>query len=157
MLNHHAGLSPLYNGAQTIAFPFANGHPRLCGGTLMTMSAAVDGGDILAHVLPEIRSGDTPGAIFARTVRGGIGAYAELLRHLDAGGRLSGAPQPPPLFYVRASDWTLSHGHRVRRLVAADAGADAARPARVARYWDSEDRDAARARVRETLAPLVGL
>jgi methionyl-tRNA formyltransferase len=157
MLNFHSGVSPLYNGASTVAFAFANGHLRLCGGTLMTMSPEVDGGDILAHVLPEIGPGDTPGTLFARTVAGGIDAYLGVLRHLAAGGKPTGAPQDGPLFYVRSSDWTVLHGHRVRRLVASDAGAAGARERRIASYWDAASPAEAAARVRATLAPLVGL
>jgi folate-dependent phosphoribosylglycinamide formyltransferase PurN len=157
MLNFHSGVSPLYNGASTVAFAFANGHLRLCGGTLMTMSPAVDGGDILAHVLPEIEPGDTPGTLFARTVAGGIDAYLTVLRHLAIGGKLTGAPQDGPLFYVRSSDWTVLHGQRVRRLVEDDAAAASARERRIASYWDAASPAEAAARVRETLAPLVGL
>jgi methionyl-tRNA formyltransferase len=157
MLNWHSGVSPLYNGTSTIAFAFANGHLRLCGGTLMRMSAAVDGGDVLAHALPAIEPGDTPGSLFARTVTAAIDAYLAVLRHLAAGGTVTGAPQGEPLFYLRASDWTVAHGHRVRRLVARDAAADAARAGRTETYWDAPDAAAAAARVREVLAPEVGL
>jgi folate-dependent phosphoribosylglycinamide formyltransferase PurN len=157
MLNFHSGVSPLYNGASTVAFAYANGHLRLCGGTLMTMSPAVDGGDILAHVLPAIAPGDTPGTLFARTVAGGIEAYLAALCHLAAGGALTGAPQDGPLFYVRSSDWTVLHGHRVRRLVADDAAAGSVRERKIAPYWDAATRAEAAARVRATLAPLVGL
>ena len=66
-------------------------------------------------------------------------------------------PQPPPLFYLRASDWTAVHGHRVRRLVARDAAADAVRDGRIASYWDAGGRDEAARRLRDTLAPFVGL
>lgn len=157
MLNWHSGVSPLYNGASTIAFAFANGHLRLCGGTLMRMSAAVDGGDVLAHALPAIEPGDTPGSLFARTVAAGIEAYLAVLDHLTAGGTATGAPQGEPLFYLRSSDWTVAHGHRVRRLVARDAAAGAARAGRLETYWDAPDAAAATARVREVLAPEVGL
>lgn len=157
MLNFHSGVSPLYNGASTVAFAFANGHLRLCGGTLMTMSPEVDGGDILAHVLPAIEPGDTPGALFARTVAGGIDAYLGVLRHVAGGAEPTGAPQDGALFYVRSSDWTALHGHRVRRLVAEDAATARARGPRIVAYWDAADPAEAAARVRETLAPLVGL
>jgi folate-dependent phosphoribosylglycinamide formyltransferase PurN len=157
MLNFHSGVSPIYNGADTIAQAFANGHLALCGGTLMTMSPTVDGGDVLGHVLPAIASGDTPGRLFARTAAGAIDAYLAALDHLDGGRSLAGVPQPPPLFYLRASDWTAVHGHRVRRLVARDAAADAVRDGRIASYWDAGDRDEAARRLRDTLAPLVGL
>src|SRR5262249_3036592 len=70
MINFHSGVSPLYNGASAIMFAFPNGHFRLCGGTLVTMSPIVDGGDILAHYLPAIEAGDTPATLFMKTVRG---------------------------------------------------------------------------------------
>ena len=60
MLNFHSGVSPLYNGSATILFAFANGHVHLCGGTLMTMSPVVDGGDVLAHFLPAIEAETHP-------------------------------------------------------------------------------------------------
>jgi folate-dependent phosphoribosylglycinamide formyltransferase PurN len=157
MLNFHSGVSPLYNGADTIAQAFANGHLALCGGTLMTMSPTVDGGDMLAHVLPAIEAGDTPGRLFARTVAGAIDAYLAVLAHLADGGQLSGVRQPPPLFYLRASDWTAVQGHRVRRLVAEDAAARRTREQRIVPYWDAADADEAARRLRDTLAPLVGL
>ena len=31
MLNYHTGISPLYNGTNTIWWAYANGHPHLCG------------------------------------------------------------------------------------------------------------------------------
>ena len=157
MLNFHSGLSPLYNGAATVAQAFANGHLRLCGGTLMTMSPTVDGGDVLAHVLPAIEPGDTPGRLFARTAAGAVEAYRGVLAHLAAGGEPAGVPQPPPLFYLRASDWTAVQGQRTRRLVARDAAAGQVRPGRIVSYWDAADRDEAARRLREALAPLVGL
>jgi folate-dependent phosphoribosylglycinamide formyltransferase PurN len=157
MLNFHSGVSPLYNGAETLAQAYANGHLALCGGTLMTMSATVDGGDVLGHVLPAIEPGDTPGRLFARNAAGAIEAYLAVLDHIAGGGTLVGVPQPPPFFYLRASDWTAVQGHRVRRLVARDAAAGAVREGRIAAYWDAEDRDEAARRLRDTLAPLVGL
>ena len=42
ILNFHSGISPIYNGSSTIGFAFANGHPHLCGGTLMKMNAAIE-------------------------------------------------------------------------------------------------------------------
>jgi folate-dependent phosphoribosylglycinamide formyltransferase PurN len=157
MLNFHSGVSPLYNGASTVAQAFANGHLQLCGGTLMTMSPLVDGGDVLGHVLPAIEPGDTPGKLFARTVAGAIEAYVAVLEHRAAGGELKGVPQPAPLFYVRSSDWTALQGQRVKRLVRQDAARRFARDGRIAQYWDALTRDEAAARLRETLAPLVGL
>ena len=157
MLNFHSGVSPIYNGAETIGQAFANGHIPLCGGTLMTMSPTVDGGDVLAHVLPAIRSGDTPGSLFARTAAGAIEAYLVALHHLEGGGRLSGIKQPKPLFYVRASDWTAVQGQRVRRLVEQDAAAVNAREQRIVSYWEARDADEAARLLRSTLAPLVGL
>jgi folate-dependent phosphoribosylglycinamide formyltransferase PurN len=156
MLNFHSGISPIWNGASTIAFAYAHGTPALCGGTLMTMDPAVDGGDLLAHYLPAVEPGDTPGSLFAKTVRGATEAYLAALAHLAAGGRLAGVPQPPPVFYTRSSDWTVWHGQRVRRTAGRLAPAHV-REARLATYWDAGSPEEARRRVQATIAGLLAL
>ncbi|PKF50407.1 hypothetical protein AT251_11915 [Enterovibrio nigricans] len=69
VLNYHSGISPVYNGSDSHMFAFANGHPHLSGGTLMVMNPKIDGGDILAHYLPEIEDGDWPGRLFTKLIR----------------------------------------------------------------------------------------
>jgi len=157
IFNFHSGVSPLYNGASTILFAFANGHPHLCGGTLMTMSTTVDGGDILGHYLPSIEPSDTPATLFAKTVAGAAEIYLDFLRDLESSGAFSGCPQPPPLFYYRAADWTVYHSVRVAHHLEAGTAGRHVRPAATIGYWDSEGREAACGRIRETVTGLLGL
>jgi len=157
IFNFHSGISPLYNGASTILFAFANGHPHLCGGTLMTMSTTVDGGDILGHYLPSIEPSDTPATLFTKTVGGAAEIYLDFLRHLEATGAFSGCPQPPPLFYYRAADWTVYQSVRVAQHLEAGTAGRHVRPAATSGYWDSDSREAACGRIRETITGLLGL
>jgi hypothetical protein len=157
MVNFHSGVSPVYNGTATIAFAFANGHVHLCGGTLMVMSAVVDGGDILAHYLPAVECGDDPGSLFAKTVGGAAEVAAGFLSHLDRGEGFARCPQTPPLFYTRGSDWTIHHGQLVRRLLENGIPPEHLRDERVERYWDAADDGEAQARVRATLDELLRL
>jgi folate-dependent phosphoribosylglycinamide formyltransferase PurN len=144
MLNFHAGLSPFYNGADSIDFAFANGHPHLCGGTAMVMSEVVDGGDILAHVLPEIQRVDTPATLAAKTVREAPSVFAQILSHLEGGGSLTALPQPPPLFYTRGFEWTVVHDGAVRRHIEDGTVGRHVRPARVIEYWREPSEEDAR-------------
>jgi methionyl-tRNA formyltransferase len=157
MINFHSGISPLYNGASTVMFAFANGHVQLCGGTLMTMSAIVDGGDILAHYLPSIEPDDDPAELFMKTVRGAAETTSAFLSYLDEGRRYTGASQTPPLFYYTGSDWTIHHARLVRRHLERRTAAKNVRPERTIRYWDAGTTEDAGARVRATIADLLAV
>lgn len=157
MLNFHSGLSPLYNGASAIDFAFANGHPHLCGGTLMVMSPAVDGGDILAHVLPAIEETDTPGTLFAKCVAGCVSAFDQFLEAHAAGEPFAKAPQPPPLFYFRGRDWTAYHALQVARNVELLTARRFVRAEELVEYWRAPDDGEAARRVTETVLRLLKL
>jgi hypothetical protein len=157
MVNFHSGISPLYNGTSTIAFAFANGHPHLCGGTLMLMSTAVDCGDILAHYLPSVTRDDDPASLFAKTVKGAAVATDAFVSHLETGAEWVSTRQPPPLFYYRGADWTIYHGQRVRRALSGGVPDALLRDERLAPYWDAADQQEARRRVNETLTGLLAL
>jgi methionyl-tRNA formyltransferase len=158
MLNFHSGVSPLYNGTSTIAFAFANGHPHLCGGTLMVMNTAVDGGDLLGHYLPSVERDDDPATLFAKTVHGAAEIALRFLDHLQEAGSFVRCPQPRALFSYRGSDWTVDQGQRVRRLLAAGIPEELLRAEpRIEPYWDAEDAAAAAARARAVLAGLLPL
>lgn len=157
IFNFHSGVSPLYNGASTILFAFANGQPHLCGGTLMTMSTTVDGGDILGHYLPAIEPSDTPATLFTKTVAGAAEIYLAFLRDLETTGASSGCPQPPPLFYYRAADWTVYQSVRVSHHLEAGTAGRHVRPAATIGYWGTESRETACGRIRETITGLLGL
>src|SRR5437588_616076 len=157
MINFHSGVSPLYNGASTIMFAFANGHFRLCGGTLMTMSPTVDGGAILAHYLPAIEAEDTPVSLFMKTVRGAAEAADRFLAHFERTGTFTRCPQPPPLFYYTSGDWTIHYTCQLRRHLERGGAAGAVRPAEFVEYYASASDKEACAHVRETIERLLGL
>lgn len=156
MINFHSGVSPVYNGASTILFAFANGHFRLCGGTLMTMSPTVDGGDILAHYLPAIEPEDTPATLFMKTVSGAAETADRFLRHLKSTGTFARCPQPSPLFYYASRDWTVHYSRQVRRHLESGSAAKAVRPAELVEYYSSASDREACAQVRETIERLLG-
>lgn len=139
ILNFHSGVSPIYNGTASINFAFANGHPHLCGGTLMTMNTIVDGGSILGHFLPQIESGDTPASLFMKTVAGATIVYDRILEHLACHATFSSVPQPSPLFYYRGLNWTLYQSLITRRHVSQDIASKHVRPEEVAEYWKESD------------------
>jgi methionyl-tRNA formyltransferase len=157
MINFHSGVSPFYNGASAIMFAFANGHFRLCGGTLMTMSSTVDGGDILAHYLPAIEADDTPVTLFMKTVRGAAETTDRFLAHVEPTRTFARCPQPSPLFYYTSGDWTIQYACKLRRHLQRGSAAAAARPAEFVEYYASAGDNEARARVRETIDRLMGL
>jgi len=135
-LNFHSGLSPIYNGASSIHFAFANGHPHLCGGTLMKMTSSVDGGSILGHYLPEILSGDTPDVLLKRTQIGAAIIYKRLLlSKIEPFGNLPGISQPPPLFYTRAFDLGWYQRAMIQMNVINDMPAKHQRKESIVAYW----------------------
>jgi methionyl-tRNA formyltransferase len=145
-LNYHSGISPLYNGTQSAAFAFANGHPHLCGGTLMQMSSVVDGGGILSHYLPELITSDTPFSLFNKTAAGAINAYSSILRHIqDSGVPTTFIEQRRALFYTRGTDWTYYHAVRTKHLLKLGVPQRLARSERLIEYW--KERDQAKARM----------
>ena len=144
MLNFHSGVSPIYNGAASIQFAFANGHPHLCGGTLMRMEANVDGGAVLAHYLPELRSGDTPESLFYKTVCGSATLYTRVLKGLESDGmKLQHIAQSSPLFYTRASDFGCHHLALIKKHIRSDLSARYARNATAVEYWREATQNAA--------------
>lgn len=154
-LNFHTGVSPLYNGASSIYWTFVNGQPHVTGGTLMLMSEAVDGGAMLAHYLPAVEAGDTPGRQLCKTIRGGVDLYAKFLDHLSAERPFVTVPQGRPFHYTVSADWSVHQNLVIERRVARDDCARFARPERVHIYWDKEDAAAARRAVEATLLRLV--
>ena len=157
MINFHAGISPLYNGAGTIDFAFANGHPHLCGGTLMIMNTVVDGGDILAHYLPSIDAEDTPATLKMKTIGGGIQLFESFLNLVAEGGRYVKCSQTRPLFYYRGRDWTLYHGQRVRHHLSRRTAALHLRQSESHEYFRLRSDDEARVAVSGVLSSLLGL
>jgi folate-dependent phosphoribosylglycinamide formyltransferase PurN len=155
-LNFHSGISPIYNGAASIFNAFANGHPHLCGGTLMIMSGEIDGGRILGHYLPEVRSCDGARVLFNRTVRGACEMYGRILRHLSAPTtQLVSIAQPGPLFYTRSVDYGIFQDALIARRVRDDIAAQFARPARIVEYWREDSTEAGLRLYERTMGALI--
>jgi methionyl-tRNA formyltransferase len=157
MLNFHTGVSPLYNGASTILFAFANGHPHLCGGTLMTMSPIVDGGDILAHFLPSVEMDDTPATLFLKSTLGAGVLFSAVLSHVEKTGGYTALPQMPPLFYFRSGDWTVYQSLRVSSLLRKGIPKRYLREAQAIEYFSQPNERAARHLFTSQLLELLGV
>jgi hypothetical protein len=157
MLNFHTGISPLYNGASTILFAFANGHPHLCGGTLMTMNPAVDGGDILAHVLPSIEKDDDPATLFFKSTIGAANLFRRALSHVEKTGKYTALPQSPPLFYFRSSDWTVYQSLRISSLLKKGIPGRYLRAEEQIEYYCQPTKEAARHLFVSKILGLLGL
>jgi folate-dependent phosphoribosylglycinamide formyltransferase PurN len=156
MLNFHSGISPIYNGAASTHFAFANGHPHLCGGTLMVMGAGVDNGSILGHYFPAIEPGDTPEILFQKTADGAVGMYDRLLCGLRQEPRqLISIPQPRPLFYTRGIELGWYHDAMIARHQRRNLIARFSRPEKVVEYWQAPDRSTALQIYRETIDALL--
>ena len=154
--NYHSGISPIYNGASSIEFAFANGHPQLCGGTLMTMSPVVDGGRILGHYLPAVEPGDSPASLFDKTVAGAPLMVARLLQRIAQGTpHLTSLSQPPPLFFTRAIQLGCYQTAMIDYHLRRDLAARHQRPERIVEYWKAADEACASALMTATLDGLV--
>jgi methionyl-tRNA formyltransferase len=156
MINYHSGISPLYNGASSAMFAFANGHVHLCGGTLMRMSTVVDGGEILAHYLPEVEADDDPASLFMKIVRGAAMVGSSFVEALGARGTFTSVPQPPPLFYYTNEAWTVYQTQQVRLHLRRGTAARYVRPERTIPYWSGSPVES-RESMLQTIEELLGL
>ena len=86
IINIHLGLSPYYRGAGTNFWPLVNGEPEYCGATIHFLDAGVDTGPIIAHVRPEIVSGDGPHDIGNKTIVAAAHALADAALAFDGAG-----------------------------------------------------------------------
>ncbi len=151
-INYHTGISPAYNGTSSMYFAFANGHFGLCGATLMRLSRRIDGGDILAHFLPQIEAGDNPGRLFVKCLYGGVRACASYIEHCRSSDSTENAvPQDPPMRYYRGIDWRVSHAWSIYDHLQAGRLAGYQRPEELRQYWALEPSEDVR-QVRANLA-----
>lgn len=85
MLNLHGGLSPHYRGADCTFWALYNGEPDQVGCTLHFINPGIDTGDLIAHVSPAVKDGDTEFELFWRAVKDSAEVYAEILDRLERG------------------------------------------------------------------------
>ena len=155
-LNYHTGISPIYNGAGTIFWTFANKHVHLAGGTLMVMNEVVDGGHILAHYLCPIEADDDPGTLFMKAIVGGAKLYDRFLQHLSRGGQYVRIPQTRPFFYYRGFEWTICQTLSVQRNIDRGLCRRFERSEDVIEYWRLETEETAQRALKDNVAKWVG-
>jgi hypothetical protein len=144
VLNYHTGLAPLYAGAASPFFAFANGHISLCGGTLMKLAGRIDGGDVLSHALPAIEDSDDPATLFVKSALEGANLVGELCLGWEREGfEPTVVSQPAPFLYYRSHDWRLGHVASVARLLRRGAIVRARRSAVCFHYWKLPPAEAA--------------
>jgi methionyl-tRNA formyltransferase len=155
VLNYHTGVSPIYNGASTVFWTFANKHIHLSGGTLMVMNKIVDGGDILAHYLCPIEPDDDPGTLLMKAVMGGTRTYDNFLQHLSRGGHYVQVPQTGSFFNYRSAEWMVCHDVATQRNIDRGLCRQFTRAEELIEYWRLGSVLAGRQALRENIARWV--
>ena len=87
-LNLHLGLSPWYRGSATLFWPFYFLQPQFAGATIHQIIPAPDGGQIVHHVVPELKRGLGLHDVAAEVVVRSREAMVKLLLVLERVGRL---------------------------------------------------------------------
>lgn len=156
VVNYHSGLSPIYNGSDSHLFAMSNGHPHLCGGTLMVLNNIIDGGDILGHYVPSIDLNDTPKSVFIKCVEGCYYLVHSFLSYYSEKGRYTWAPQPKkPLFYFQRADWNLTHVNKLKAFMDKQGCSDYIRKENRYAYWDKTNNSEANSALKEVLLDLI--
>ncbi len=107
-VNMHLGISPYYRGSGTNFWPFVNDELEYVGATLLHIDAGVDTGDILAHVIPDIKAGDSVHTVGCKVIRSGTEKLKEIVAAVKAGKTLNRVKQwkcENPKYY-RKKDFT---------------------------------------------------
>ncbi|HIE56434.1 MAG TPA: formyl transferase, partial [Chromatiaceae bacterium] len=117
ILNLHGGLSPEYRGADCTFWALYNGEPEKVGCTLHFIDPGIDTGNLVAHISPEVRSGDSELVLFWRAVRDSAEVYVAALDRLEKG-QLLGQNQPHKGRLYQVKDRGLRHEKRLDKLLA---------------------------------------
>lgn len=108
-LNLHSGISPFYNGADSIDKVIESRNLNFIGCTLMLLSHKIDSGPILAHYFTGIEVTDSPNSLFCKTILGGIKIYTDFLLSEQSmnPASLNLVSQKKPIHYYLGYDHTL--------------------------------------------------
>ena len=112
-LNIHSGVSPFYNGSASAAWTFSDHRPNFCGVTIMKMNERIDGGDILAHFLPDIHPEDKAHSLFFKGIAGGVNAMIKIVDDAEKFGIPTGIPQQRTVKFTRGMDWNIVNDIRL--------------------------------------------
>ena len=92
IVNLHGGLSPEYRGADCTFWALYNGEPEKVGCTIHFIDAGIDTGKLIAHVSPDVSSGDDELTLFWRAIKDSAETYAELFDRMAIGRVFRPAP-----------------------------------------------------------------
>jgi methionyl-tRNA formyltransferase len=118
IVNLHGGLSPEYRGADCTFWALYNGEPENVGCTIHFIDEGIDTGTLIAHVSPEVTSGDDELTLFWRAVKESAEAYAELFDRLGRGESF-GRRQAGKGRLYQVKDRGLRHERELARRLAA--------------------------------------
>jgi methionyl-tRNA formyltransferase len=130
IINLHGGLSPEYRGADCTFWALYNGEPEKVGCTLHYIDAGIDTGRLIAHISPEVRTGDSELELFWRAVRDSAVVYAEAIARLAQGEQLGLAQAGKGRLY-QVKDRGLRHERALAERLASGMLAGKALPRRI--------------------------
>ena len=113
--------------------------PEKVGCTLHFIDNGIDTGNLIAHVSPEVKTGDNELTLFWRAVRDSAGVYAELFERLGRGERF-GQSQPGRGKLYQVKDRGLRHESELERRLAAGMLSAAKLPQRVTWFGAASER-----------------
>ena len=134
ILNLHGGLSPEYRGSDCTFWALYNGEPEKVGCTLHFIDPGIDTGNLIAHICPEVKAGDTELVLFWRAVRDSAEVYAEALERLEKGEPL-GQDQPHKGRLYQVKDRGLRQERKLDRMLAEGMLDDLQLPRRVTWFF----------------------
>ena len=103
-INLHLGLSPYYRGSGTNFWPFVNEELEYVGSTILHLDAGVDTGDIIAHVRPEIETGDNVHTVGCKVIKASALALVRVMKMVKEGKSLN-----------RVKQWHLANAKYYRK------------------------------------------
>lgn len=130
IVNLHGGLSPQYRGADCTFWALYNNEADQVGCTIHYIDDGIDTGGLIAHVSPQILTGDGELTLFWRAVRTSTGAFVELLDRLESGERF-GQSQPGKGCLYQVKDRLLRHERALAQRMPAGIPPQCTMPARI--------------------------
>lgn len=103
LINIHGGFLPYYKGNHCFFFALYNKEYDKIGSTIHFVNTGIDSGDIIEHVIPEIKVYDNAEKIYCRAEKKAIFRLIEILKAYDKGAEIKGTKQENKgkLYYTR--------------------------------------------------------
>ena len=108
-LNFHSGLSPFFNGNNSLLNTYRKKNLSYIGGTLMIMSPKIDHGNILSHYLTPISLKDKRYDLYMKTIKGSVKLYQHFLNKTESSKSFpKGVKQMHEFNYYKNIDWNIT-------------------------------------------------